>query len=93
FFGKLYVFMAAIDAGLPVLAVIGVLTSVVGAYYYLRIVKVMYFDEAQGAFDRPIGGEVAAVLVVCAVAILFFIIWPGPLLNGADAVAATLFPG
>jgi len=93
FFGKLYVFMAAIDAGLPVLAVIGVLTSVVGAYYYLRIVKLMYFDEAQGAFDRPIGGEVAAVLLICAVVILFFIVWPGPLLNGADAVAATLFPG
>jgi NADH-quinone oxidoreductase subunit N len=93
FFGKLYVFMAAIDAGLPVLAVIGVLTSVVGAYYYLRIVKVMYFDEARGTFDRPFGGEVAAVLLICAIIILFFIVWPGPLLNGADAVAATLFPG
>ncbi|HEV2264843.1 MAG TPA: NADH-quinone oxidoreductase subunit NuoN [Stellaceae bacterium] len=93
FFAKLYVFMAAIDAGLPVLAVLGVLTSVVGAYYYLRIVKVMYFDEAHGAFDRPFGGEVTAVVLVCAVIILFFIVWPGPLLNGADAVAATLFPG
>ncbi|MGH6977481.1 MAG: NADH-quinone oxidoreductase subunit NuoN, partial [Stellaceae bacterium] len=58
FFAKLYVFMAAIDAGLPILAVLGVLSSVVGAYYYLRIVKVMYFDEARGAFDRPFGGEV-----------------------------------
>jgi NADH-quinone oxidoreductase subunit N len=93
FFGKLYVFMAAIDAGLPVLAVIGVLSSVVGAYYYLRIVKVMYFDEARGAFERPLGGEVAAVVLICAIIILFFIVWPGPLLNGADAVAATLFPG
>jgi len=93
FFAKLYVFIAAIDAGLPVLAVLGVLTSVVGAYYYLRIVKVMYFDEARGAFDRPFGGEVTAVVLVCAVIILFFIVWPGPMLNGADAVAATLFPG
>ncbi|MDE1968656.1 MAG: NADH-quinone oxidoreductase subunit NuoN [Alphaproteobacteria bacterium] len=93
FFAKLYVFIAAIDAGLPVLAVLGVLTSVVGAYYYLRIVKVMYFDEARGAFDRPFGGEVTVVVLVCAVIIMFFIVWPGPLLNGADAVAATLFPG
>src|SRR5579863_5112364 len=93
FFAKLYVFMAAIDAGLPILAVLGVLSSVVGAYYYLRIVKVMYFDEARGAFDRPFGGEVAAVVLICALVILFFIVWPGPLLNGADAVAATLFPG
>jgi NADH-quinone oxidoreductase subunit N len=43
FFGKLYVFSAAINAGLDTLAVIGVLTSVIGAYYYLRVIKVMYF--------------------------------------------------
>ncbi|SRR5579875_503172 len=93
FFAKLYVFIAAINAGMPVIALIGVLTSVVGAYYYLHIVKVMYFDEAQGAFDRPFGGGIAAVLLVCTIVVLFFIVWPGPLLNGADAVAATLFPG
>jgi NADH-quinone oxidoreductase subunit N len=93
FFAKLYIFMSAINAGLPVLAVIGVLSSVVGAYYYLRIVKVMYFDDGRGAFDRPFGAEVMAVLLVCTIIILFFIVFPGPLLNGADAVAATLFPG
>ena len=49
FFAKLYVFLAAIDAGLVALAVIGVLASVVGAFYYVRIVKVMYFDEAARA--------------------------------------------
>ena len=41
FFGKWYVFLAAIEAGLYALAVIGVLASVVGAFYYLRIVKIM----------------------------------------------------
>src|SRR3546814_12918885 len=45
FFGKFYIFLAAIEAGLYVLAVVGVLTSVIGAFYYLRIVKLMYFDE------------------------------------------------
>ncbi len=58
FFAKFYVFAAAIKAGLYGLAVIGVLASAVGAYYYLRIVKLMYFDEPAKAFDRP--GLVAA---------------------------------
>ena len=62
FFGKLYVFLAAIDAHLVGLAVIGVVASVVGAFYYLRIVKVMYFDEPLGAFDRPIAAELKGVL-------------------------------
>ena len=53
FFGKLYVFLAAVQSGLWTLAVIGVLTSVVGAFYYLRIVKVMYFDAPAAAFDPP----------------------------------------
>src|SRR5271156_6245878 len=57
FFGKLYIFLAAIDAKLTGLAVIGVVTSVVGAFYYLRIVNVMYFDEPLGSFDRPIAAE------------------------------------
>ena len=52
FFGKLYVFLAAIQSGLWTLAVIGVVASVVGAYYYLRIVKIMYFDAPLSAFDR-----------------------------------------
>ncbi len=50
FFAKFYVFLAAIKAGLFTLAVIGVLTSVVGAYYYLAIVKIMYFDEPARGF-------------------------------------------
>jgi NADH-quinone oxidoreductase subunit N len=93
FLSKLYVFMAAIDAGLYPLAVIGVVTSVVGAYYYLRIVKLMYFDEATGVFDRPIGIEMRGVLVVTAVLVLLFFIVPGPLATGADAAAAALFAG
>jgi NADH-quinone oxidoreductase subunit N len=93
FLSKLYVFMAAIDAGLYGLAVIGVLASVVGAYYYLRIVKLMYFDEPTGSFDRPIGLEIRAVLLVSAVITLLFFFTPGPLLVGAEAAAAALFPG
>src|SRR5271169_6622940 len=62
FLAKFYIFLAAIDAGFYGLAVIGVVTSVVGAYYYVRIVKVMYFDEPAPAFDRPVSPVVGAVL-------------------------------
>jgi len=93
FFAKVYVFLAAIDAQLYGLAVIGVLTSVVGAFYYLRIVKLMYFDEPAAPFDRPIGREVQFVLVLSSLVILFFFVWPGLLADGADAVASALFSG
>jgi NADH-quinone oxidoreductase subunit N len=83
--------MAAIDAGLVPLAVLGVLASVVGAYYYIRIVKVMYFDEAREGFDRPIGREFAIVVGVTAVFNVVFCLQPGPLLNQAQAAAAALF--
>jgi NADH-quinone oxidoreductase subunit N len=92
FFGKLYVFMAAVEAGLTPLAVLGVLASVVGAYYYLRIVKLMYFDEPTESFDRPARLELQAIVTVCAILILGFILIPGPLLATAQAAAAALMP-
>ena len=67
FFGKLYVFLAAVQAGNWWLAVIGVVTSVVAAYYYIRIVKVMYFDPAEPAFDR----RTASLSFVAAASALF----------------------
>ena len=92
FFGKLYVFIAAVNAGLYVLAVLGVLASVVGAYYYLRIVKIMYFDEPAEPFERQIGGEMRAIMVVASLFTVFFIVYPSPLLEGAQAAAAALMP-
>src|SRR3954466_3224557 len=92
FFAKLYIFLAAIDANLIGLAVIGVVASVVGAFYYLRIVKVMYFDEPLIAFDRPLAPELKAVLVVTAVLTMLFIVWPDPIVGSATAAAASLFP-
>ena len=91
FFAKLYVFLAAIDAKLAWLAVIGVVTSVVSAFYYLRVVKVMYFDEPAAAFDRPLTAELKSVVFVTAVVTLFFFVVPGPIVGGAEAAAAALF--
>jgi NADH-quinone oxidoreductase subunit N len=90
FFGKLFVFMAAVKAGLWVLAVIGVIASVVGAYYYLRIVKTIYFDEPQPAFD-PMESEVRAIAYGSAAFALFFIVIASPLLSLAEAAAKSLY--
>jgi NADH-quinone oxidoreductase subunit N len=90
FFAKFYVFLAAIKAGLFTLAVIGVVTSVVGAYYYLAIVKTMYFDEPAKAFE-PMPHELKAVLAVTGLFNLLFFAYPGPLIEAADAAAKSLF--
>ncbi|MEK9971646.1 MAG: proton-conducting transporter membrane subunit, partial [Ferrovibrio sp.] len=92
FFGKFYIFMSAINAGLYVLAVIGVLSSVVGAYYYLRIVKIMYFDEASEPLAKPVRGELGAVMTVTGLFTMLFFIWPAPLLSMASTAARALFP-
>ena len=92
FFGKFYIFLAVIDAEMYGLAVIGVLSSVVAAYYYLRIVKVMYFDEAADPFDSPMGREISVIVGATALFVLFFFAYPAPLLRGAQAAASALFP-
>ncbi|OAN49466.1 NADH-quinone oxidoreductase subunit NuoN [Magnetospirillum moscoviense] len=91
FWGKFYVFKAAVDQGLFALAVIGILTSVVSAYYYLRIIKIMYFDEVVETFDRLHGGAMTLVMGVSTAVVLLFTLVPGPLLVSAKAAAAVLF--
>jgi NADH-quinone oxidoreductase subunit N len=90
FFAKFYVFLAAIKAGLFTLAVVGVLTSVVGAYYYLAIVKVMYFDEPARPLE-PMPRELGAVLAVTGLFNLLFFVYPAPLVDAANAAARSLF--
>jgi NADH-quinone oxidoreductase subunit N len=90
FFAKYYVLLAAVDAGLFGLAVIGVLASAVAAYYYLRVVKVMYFDEPAPAFDRA-PRAVRAVLAVSTLALLGFWVYPSPVMDAAAAAAKSLF--
>jgi NADH-quinone oxidoreductase subunit N len=90
FFAKWYVFVAAIKAGLFTLAVVGVLTSVVGAYYYLAIIKVMYFDEPLVRLD-PIRMELRTVLAVAGIFNIFFFVYPAPLVSVATVAAKSLF--
>ncbi|MDB5629986.1 MAG: NADH-quinone oxidoreductase subunit [Tardiphaga sp.] len=90
FFAKFYVFVAAIKAGLFTLAVVGVLASVVGTYYYLMIIKLMYFDEPKGAVD-PMRIELRAVLAVSGLFVILFFVYPGPLVSAATTAARSLF--
>jgi NADH-quinone oxidoreductase subunit N len=90
FFAKYYVFLGAIKAGLYALAVIGVLASVVGAYYYLLIVKVMYFDEPAPNFQSmPV--ELKAVLAIAGLFNLLYFLYPAPLIAAAATAAKSLF--
>ena len=91
FFAKFYVFMAAVKADMFVLAVIGVLASVVGAFYYLRIIKIMFFDEAKDAFNE-MPSQLKVVLGLSGLFVLLYIVYPNPLIDGAREAAKALLP-
>ncbi|WP_135078016.1 NADH-quinone oxidoreductase subunit NuoN [Terasakiella sp. SH-1] len=93
FFGKLYIFLAALEAGLVILAVIGVLTSVVGCFYYIRLIKIMYFDDAEETLDGKTGREINLVITAAAIVILAFFIYPSLITDSAALAAASLFTG
>jgi NADH-quinone oxidoreductase subunit N len=90
FFAKWYVFVAAVRAGLFTLAVVGVLASVVGSFYYLTIIKVMFFDEPLAKLD-PMRMELRTVLAVAGFFNIFFFVYPGPLVSVATVAAKSLF--
>lgn len=91
FFAKFYVFMAAVKADMFILAVVGVLSSVVGAFYYLRIIKIMFFDEAKDAFNE-MPSQLKVVLGLSGLFVLFYIVYPNPLIDSAKLAAKALFP-
>ncbi len=92
FFSKFYVFLAAVKAGLYSLAVIGVVASVIGAYYYLRIIKIMYFDKPTPAFERNMGLSLGTILTGATLFTLFFLFGAAPLVDAAGTAAASLIP-
>src|SRR5690606_23287901 len=79
FFGKWYTFLAAVQAGLVPLAVIGIVASVVGAFYYLRVIKIMWFDEPAGGLEAP-AGELKLVMGVSAVFVLLYALIASPIM-------------
>ncbi len=89
FFAKFYVLSAAVKEGLTFLAIIGVLASVVSAFYYLRVIKIMFFDEPA---DRLTPAEPAVfnIMLVAAVLVVVYVAYPAPLVEAADAAARAL---
>lgn len=92
FLGKWVIFQAAVDAQLFWLAVYGVITSVISAYYYLRIIKVMFFDEPTGDHTKTKEFSIALVQCVCATFVLFFIISPDLVFDPARIAVESLIP-
>jgi NADH-quinone oxidoreductase subunit N len=90
FFAKWYAFAAAIDAGLYPLAVIGMLSSVVACFYYLRVVKIIYLDEPAAPFEG-VSREVTAVMYLAGALVVLYWVFPGPLVTAATAAAKSLF--
>lgn len=91
FFSKLFIFQAAVETGHFTIAVIGVLTSVVGAYYYLRIIKVMFFDEPHAAIDKDTSILRRCVTLVSILFVLAFCLAPTGLLDQAQLAAGSLY--
>ena len=74
FFAKFYVFMSVIESGMYTLAIIGLLSTVISAFYYLRIIKIIYFDEVKNPFDKIKSlGITSTVFLSCSILVLFFL--------------------
>ncbi|HAL56731.1 MAG TPA: NADH-quinone oxidoreductase subunit N, partial [Bacteroidetes bacterium] len=81
FFGKYYVFLAAVKADMTWLAIIGVLTSVVSVYYYLRLVMMMYFREGEATIEGRIPALAVAVVGLAAVLVIALGVYPSLILD------------
>ena len=90
FIVKIYIFGAAVNSGLEWLAIVGVINSVVSAYYYVRVIKVMYLAEPASAEPVPSGIPVRLAVLAASAGILVFGVYPAPLLELARTAASVL---
>lgn len=91
FIGKFYVFAAAIRSGYLLLAALGILTSVIGAYYYLRVVYMLYMKDPVREISIPgVSVSTAVILIAAALAVIYLGILPQGLTDVADAAQKTL---
>lgn len=90
FFGKLVVFQAAVTSGMYILAVIGVLTSVVSAWYYINIIRVMFFEEGDAPITANRSGCTVLVIAASLAFVVLFILMPGPLNDLAAGATSVL---
>ncbi len=90
FFAKWSAFSAAVHAGLIPLVVIGMIASVISAFYYLRVIKIMWFDEAKAGF-MPLPNELKFILAISGIFVLFYVFFGISLTQIAEKAAASLF--
>jgi len=81
FFAKFYIFMSVIKAEMYFLAIIGLLTTVISAFYYLRIIKIIYFDEPRDAFDDNTSYGLKISLILSTLFILLYFVYPSSLIE------------
>ena len=91
FFGKFYIFMSAIKSDLYLLAIIGILASVVSAFYYLRIIKIIYFDESADKFDEFNSNSLNILFFVSTFIVILFFMYPSPIISIGSYAASTFF--
>ena len=91
FFSKLYVFFAGVEASLYLIVVVGVLTSCIGAYYYIRVIKIMFFEKVNTwILYKGIDREKATILGITFLIIVLFFVYPTPILTVTKNMALTL---
>ena len=76
FFAKFYVFMSVIENEMYTLAIIGLLTTVISAFYYLRIIKIIYFDEAKENFDKIKNLSITGTIFISCIFLISFFVYP-----------------
>jgi len=87
FFAKFYIFVAVVDSKLYLLAVIGLITTVVSAFYYLRIVKIIYFDESKISFQNVKNLPLKFVLLTSSLIILLYFVYPSILIDMTSSIS------
>ena len=86
FFAKFYIFIAVIESKMYTLAIIGLLSTVISAFYYLRIIKIIYFDDASKSFDRIKNLGISSTLFISSFILITFFIYPSFLNNIVDTL-------
>jgi NADH-quinone oxidoreductase subunit N len=87
FFAKFYIFMAVIEVKMYTLAIIGLLTTVVSAFYYLRIIKIIYFDKPKKPFEESYDWGLKFSLILSSILILIYFIYPSILVEGISIIS------
>ena len=86
FFAKFYIFMSVIESGMYALAIIGLLTTVISAFYYLRIIKIIYFDKPKKPFEVNYDWGLKVSLFLSSILVLIYFIYPSMLINLVSSI-------